>query len=477
MSYKITPVILAGGIGSRLWPLSRKAMPKQFLSLLSDESLLQSTLKRVTSSHFNPPILVCNEEHRFIAKSQVSEVVDDFTLLLEPEGKNTAPAIALAAEYAVQNGLMDPLLVMPADHHISDFEKLIARLDDAIALCEQQQLITFAIKPTVPHTGYGYIRQGAELSREGCFKVAEFKEKPAQKLAEQYVLSGDYNWNSGMFLFLPNVYLNELNRFAPKIAHSVTKAAEFKEDLGFLRPNDKVLSACPSDSIDYAILERSDNVAVIPIDLHWSDIGSFSALSTLADKDSFGNYLSSQGVSVDSDNNLLISEADHTIAALGVTNKAIIHTHDATLVADKNALNKLPELLKQLAVSASDKLTHHQVVFRPWGNYRTLVESVGFKVKKISVNSGAKLSTQRHQHRAEHWVVVSGIASVRVGDDEFELSADQSCYIAAKQIHRLANYYHEPLIVIEVQTGGILDECDIERFEDEYGRNGHNSDV
>jgi mannose-1-phosphate guanylyltransferase len=470
MSRKITPVILAGGIGSRLWPLSRKAMPKQFLPLLSDESLLQSTLKRVTGSQFNAPILVCNEAHRFIAKSQALDVSKNVTLLLEPEGKNTAPAIALAAEYAQKNGLLGPLLVMPADHYICDFEKLLARLDDAVALAEAQQLVTFAITPTEPHTGYGYIRQGPPLHRDGCYKVAEFKEKPVLKLAEQYIASGEFSWNSGMFLFFADVYLSELKRFAPKIASSIAQAAYFTEDLGFLRPNADILKTCPSDSIDYAILERSENVAMLPVDLTWSDVGSFSALSKIANKDQFGNYLGSQGVSIDSENNLLISEADHTIAALGIRNKAIIHTHDATLVADKKALDKLPELLKQLAQRDNDKLTHHQAVFRPWGNYRTLVESVGFKVKKIIVSCGAKLSTQRHQHRAEHWVVVSGIASVQVGDDKFELGADQSCYIAAQQIHSLANCHDEPLIVIEVQTGAILDESDIERFEDEYGR-------
>ncbi|WP_199775155.1 mannose-1-phosphate guanylyltransferase/mannose-6-phosphate isomerase [Pseudoalteromonas sp. T1lg21] len=470
MSRKITPVILAGGIGSRLWPLSRKAMPKQFLSLLSEKSLLQSTLLRVADSRFNAPILVCNEEHRFIAKAQIAEITDSFTLLLEPEGKNTAPAIALAAEFALQNGLTDPLLVMPADHHISDFDKLIACLDNAIAVCQQQQLVTFAITPTEPHTGYGYIRQGEPLAHEGCFKVAEFKEKPALQLAKKYLASGDYSWNSGMFLFLPDVYLSELTRFAPKIADSVAKAASFTADLGFQRPVTNSLAACPSDSIDYAILERSANVAVIPVDLNWSDVGSFSALSKIAEKDHHGNYLASQGVSLDSENNLLISEADHTIAALGVSNQAIIHTHDATLVADKSALDKLPDLLKQLALVDSDKLTHHQAVFRPWGNYRTLIESTGFKVKKIIVNRGAKLSTQRHQHRAEHWVVVSGVANVRVGDNEFELTADQSCYIAAKQLHSLANQQNTPLIVIEVQTGAILDESDIERFDDRYGR-------
>lgn len=470
MSRKITPVILAGGIGSRLWPLSRKAMPKQFLSLLSNESLLQSTLRRVVGEYFNDAILVCNEQHRFIAKSQAADVANIEALLLEPEGKNTAPAIALACHYALQQGITSPLLVMPADHHITDFANLTTQLDDAIRVAESGKLVTFAITSTEPHTGYGYIRKGAALAHSACYQVAEFKEKPNKELAQQYLQSGEYGWNSGLFLLSPAVYLKELERFAPKIASAVKHAASFSADLGFLRPVAAALESCPSDSIDFAILERSDNVAVLPVALNWSDVGSFAALSQIADKDQFGNYLSSQGVSVDSHNNLLISEADHTIAAVGVSNKAIIHTHDATLVADKNALDRLPELLKQLEQTDENKLSHHQAVFRPWGNYRTLVESVGFKVKKITVNPGAKLSTQRHQHRAEHWVVVSGIANVRVGDDAFALTPDQSCYIAAQQIHSLANLQTEPLIVIEVQTGTILDETDIERFEDEYGR-------
>ncbi|NYR13001.1 mannose-1-phosphate guanylyltransferase/mannose-6-phosphate isomerase [Pseudoalteromonas sp. MIP2626] len=470
----ITPVILAGGIGSRLWPLSRQAMPKQFLPLLDAEptgqSLLQNTLTRVTGRVFNRAILVCNEQHRFIAAEQAASA-NPRALLLEPTGKNTAPAIALAAHYALQNGITGPLLVMPADHHINNFNLLTEQLHGATILAEQGKLVTFSITPTEPHTGYGYIKQGSAITGTDCFEVAEFKEKPSLTTATSYLLDGSYSWNSGMFLFTAAAYLQELARFAPKIANCVANAANFSQDLGFTRPSAKALEACPSDSIDYAILERSDNVVVMPVALNWSDVGGFSSLAKLLKKDPQGNNVNTNYVAQNSKNNLIISETDHTIATLGVSNLAVIHTHDATLIANQNELDALPLLLKKVALMQTDKLTHHQVVYRPWGNYRTLVESSGFKVKKITVNSGAKLSTQRHQYRAEHWVVVSGVADVCIDKQALTLSADQSCYIAAKQIHSLANNKNAPLIVIEVQTGTILDESDIERFDDKYGRN------
>ena len=470
MNTLITPVILAGGIGSRLWPLSRQAMPKQFLPLLNENmSLLQSTLARVSNELFDNAILVCNEQHRFIAAEQAESSIPT-ALLLEPKGKNTAPAIALAAHYALQNGITGPLLVMPADHHIKNFDVLTAKLPEAVKLAEQGKLVTFSITPTEPHTGYGYIKQGAAIVGTGCYDVAQFKEKPDLDTANRYLAQGGYSWNSGMFLFTPAAYLKELERFAPKIATSVAAAAQFTKDLGFTRPSNSALEHCPSDSIDYAILERSNNVVVMPVDLKWSDVGSFSSLDALTKKDKNGNSLNANYIAQKSINNLVINEAEHTLATLGVSNLAIIHTHDATLIANQNELDSLPLLLKQIATTQADKLNHHQVVFRPWGNYRTLVEGTGFKVKKITVNSGAKLSTQRHQHRAEHWVVVSGIADVCIDEQAYTLTHDQSCYIAAKQIHSLANNQKEPLIVIEVQTGTVLDESDIERFDDKYGR-------
>ncbi|MBB1354084.1 mannose-1-phosphate guanylyltransferase/mannose-6-phosphate isomerase [Pseudoalteromonas sp. SR45-5] len=470
MNTLITPVILAGGIGSRLWPLSRQAMPKQFLPLLNENmSLLQSTLARVSNELFDNAILVCNEQHRFIAAEQAESSIPT-ALLLEPKGKNTAPAIALAAHYALQNGITGPLLVMPADHHIKNFDVLTAKLPEAVKLAEQGKLVTFSITPTEPHTGYGYIKQGAAIVGTGCYDVAQFKEKPDLDTANRYLAQGGYSWNSGMFLFTPAAYLKELERFAPKIATSVAAAAQFTKDLGFTRPSNSALEHCPSDSIDYAILERSNNAVVMPVDLKWSDVGSFSSLDALTKKDKNGNSLNANYIAQKSINNLVINEAEHTLATLGVSNLAIIHTHDATLIANQNELDSLPLLLKQIATTQADKLNHHQVVFRPWGNYRTLVEGTGFKVKKITVNSGAKLSTQRHQHRAEHWVVVSGIANVCIDEQAYTLTHDQSCYIAAKQIHSLANNQKEPLIVIEVQTGAVLDESDIERFDDKYGR-------
>ena len=470
MNTLITPVILAGGIGSRLWPLSRQAMPKQFLPLLNENmSLLQSTLARVSNELFDNAILVCNEQHRFIAAEQAESSIPT-ALLLEPKGKNTAPAIALAAHYALQNGITGPLLVMPADHHIKNFDVLTAKLPEAVKLAEQGKLVTFSITPTEPHNGYGYIKQGAPIVGTGCYDVAQFKEKPDLDTANRYLAQGGYSWNSGMFLFTPAAYLKELERFAPKIATSVAAAAQFTKDLGFTRPSNSALEHCPSDSIDYAILERSNNVVVMPVDLKWSDVGSFSSLDALTKKDKNGNSLNANYIAQKSINNLVINEAEHTLATLGVSNLAIIHTHDATLIANQNELDSLPLLLKQIATTQADKLNHHQVVFRPWGNYRTLVEGTGFKVKKITVNSGAKLSTQRHQHRAEHWVVVSGIANVCIDEQAYTLTHDQSCYIAAKQIHSLANNQKEPLIVIEVQTGAVLDESDIERFDDKYGR-------
>lgn len=471
MKNAIIPVVLAGGIGSRLWPLSRQAMPKQFLPLLGDESLLQSTLKRCADECFTDAILVCNEQHRFIASSQCQQInVQPKALLLEPEGKNTAPAIALVAQYVLQQGLDTPLLVMPADHHIYNFELLIAQLPDALKLAQQGKLITFAIEPDTAHCGYGYIKRGAKIAASNCYEVDEFKEKPSLLLAQQYLASGAYSWNSGMFLFTPRAYLAELQRFAPKIANCIAQAANFSGDLGFTRADNNALKNCPSDSIDYAILERSANIAVLPLALDWSDVGGFNALWQSIDKDEQGNNLSADTVLLNSANNLLKSESGHTIATLGIKDLAVIHTHDATLVADKNQLDQLPELLKLVAAQQGDKLLHHQAMYRPWGSYRVLVEGAGFKVKKIIVNSNGKLSTQRHQHRAEHWVVVSGVADICIAGNTQTLTADQSCYIAPNQIHSLANNQTEPLIVIEVQTGHILDEADIERFEDQYGR-------
>jgi mannose-1-phosphate guanylyltransferase len=470
MNTLITPVILAGGVGSRLWPLSRQAMPKQFLSLLeADKSLLQSTLARVSNDLFDNAILVCNEQHRFIAAEQAASSAPS-ALLLEPKGKNTAPAIALAAHYALQNGITGSLLVMPADHHIENFDALIAKLPEAVKLAEQGKLVTFSITPTEPHTGYGYIKQGAAIASTGCYEVAQFKEKPNLDTANNYLTQGGYSWNSGMFLFTPAAYLKELERFAPKIADCVASAADFTQDLGFTRPNAVALDNCPSDSIDYAILERSNNIVVMPVTLNWSDVGRFSSLSKLIKKDVHGNNENRDHIAQNSTNNLVISEDKHTVATLGVSNLAIIHTHDATLIANQNEVDALPLLLNKIGFTQVDKLNQHQVVFRPWGSYRTLVEGVGFKVKKITVNSGAKLSTQRHQYRAEHWVVVSGIADIYIDQQTHTLTHDQSCYIAAKQIHSLANTQQVPLIVIEVQTGAVLDENDIERFDDKYGR-------
>ncbi|KTF10317.1 mannose-1-phosphate guanyltransferase [Pseudoalteromonas sp. H105] len=468
----ITPVILAGGIGSRLWPLSRQAMPKQFLPLINEASLLQNTLDRVNGRTFNQPILVCNEQHRFIVSQQCTSVgIVPEAILLEQQGRNTAPAIALAAQYALKSGDNTPMFVMPADHYIEDFEQLLAQLPDAIALAEQGKLITFSIKPDSANCGYGYIKQGAQIGQTACYYVDEFKEKPALVQAERYVESGEYSFNSGMFLVTPQAYLTELKRFSPKIAQSVERAADFKKDLVFFRVNEQALQHCPSDSIDYAILERSENVVVVPLSLNWSDVGSFDALWKASPKDELGNCRDKEDVILAGENNLLRSEAGHTIAAIGVSDLAVIHTHDATLIADKSQLGKLPLLLKQLASTQNDKLLNHQVVCRPWGSYRILVEAEGFKVKKIIVNNSAKLSTQRHQHRAEHWVVVSGVADVNIDGKARVLTADQSCYIAAGQIHSLANSQSVPLILIEVQTGSILDESDIERFDDQYGRN------
>lgn len=467
----ITPVILAGGIGSRLWPLSRQAMPKQFLSLLNEHSLLQNTLQRVTGDGFKPALLVCNEQHRFIASHQCEALgVTPKAILLEQQGKNTAPAIGLAAQYALAQGIDSPIFVIPADHYIANFEHLVEQLPDAIAMAEQGKLVTFSIKPDTANCGYGYIKQGAKIANSNCYQVDEFKEKPDRALAQQYVASGEYSFNSGMFLFTPKSYLRELERFAPKIARAVADAANFSQDLGFTRADETALSSCPSDSIDYAILERSDNVVVLPLALNWSDVGGFNALWQNTNKDSLGNRASHDDVLLNCENNLIHSEEGHTVAALGVNNLAVIHTHDATLVANKAQLEHLPQLLAQLANKQSDKLLNHQAVYRPWGNYRVLVEESGFKVKKITVNSGGRLSTQRHQHRAEHWVVVSGIADVSIDGKACALTADQSCYIAAGHIHSLANSQNKPLVLIEVQTGSILDESDIERFDDVYGR-------
>ncbi|MBZ9540430.1 mannose-1-phosphate guanylyltransferase/mannose-6-phosphate isomerase [Modicisalibacter tunisiensis] len=477
----ILPVILSGGSGSRLWPVSREHYPKQFLKLNSEDfSLLQETVLRLAGlPDCRGPMVVCNEQHRFLVAEQLNGMgVAPSRILLEPEGRNTAPALALAAMTALEQDDDPLLLVMPADHVIEDVDAFREAVVTGISAVEAGSLVTFGIQPAVPHTGYGYIRKGA--GHQGGFKVDAFVEKPDEKRAKQYLDSGDYLWNSGIFLFRARQYLSELAECAADILQSCEAAYhERREDLDFLRIGREAFAACRSDSIDYAVMEQTRHAAVVPMDPGWNDIGAWDALYALkarhAGKD--GNATQGDVLLHDARDNFVRSES-RLVAAVGVDNLIIIETDDAVLVADRDHAQDTKQIVNELKSRRRSECHSHQRVYRPWGHYRTMVISEGFQVKEIVVNPGQTLSLQMHHHRAEHWIVVQGTARVTQGQvederDTFEsflLSEDESTYISLGTVHRLENPGKIPLRLIEVQTGSYLGEDDIVRFDDVYGR-------
>lgn len=466
----LIPVVMAGGSGTRLWPLSRALYPKQFLPLVGDDTMLQATIKRLHGLPITAPLTICNEDHRFIVAEQLRASNALGPIILEPVGRNTAPAIALAAHVAQgQSEDGDPLLlVLAADHVINDSAAFQAAIRAALPLAEQGKLVTFGIVPTSPHTGYGYIKAGNV--HDAGFDVAQFVEKPDAATAEGYLASGDYYWNSGMFLFKASRYLHELAQYRPDIATACQAAlANTSNDLDFVRIDAAAFAACPNDSIDYAVMEKTSDAVVVPLDAGWNDIGSWSALWEVDAKDDNGNAVRGDAVVQDS-RNLLIQGGERLIAAVGLEDVVIVDTKDALLVAAKSKVQQVKQVVDQLKAAGRSEFKIHREVYRPWGKYDSIDNGGRYQVKRITVKPGAKLSVQMHHHRAEHWIVVSGTAQVTNGERTILLTENESTYIPVGVIHALENPGKIPLELIEVQSGPYLGEDDIVRFEDKYGR-------
>ena len=466
----IIPVILCGGAGSRLWPLSREHFPKQLLSLVDEDSLLQNTVQRIRNvSGMKPPILVCNENHRFLVAEQLRAAsVAAETIVLDPVGRNTAPALALAAMQAEEINARAILVVLPSDHVITGQEAFEQSLEAAIELARQDQLVTFGVKPTGAETGYGYIKAGKAIKKG--MQVDEFVEKPDLATAEQYLASGDYYWNSGMFVFKASCFLDELKRQRPDIEQSVRRAFSGKTtDADFTRPDESAFASCPAESIDYAVMEGTKSAAMVPLDAGWSDIGSWDVLWQISDKDSEQNTLLGD-VIVDGVGESYIRAEHRLVAVVGLENIVVIETADAVLIASKSHSQNVKNIVANLQSCDREERVTHRKVHRPWGYYESLDSGDRFQVKRICVNPGAKLSLQKHQHRAEHWTVVSGTARVTRDETVFDLLENESTFIPLGAIHRLENNGKEPLEIIEVQSGDYLGEDDIIRYEDSYGR-------
>ncbi|WP_281560865.1 mannose-1-phosphate guanylyltransferase/mannose-6-phosphate isomerase [Thalassomonas sp. RHCl1] len=465
------PVILCGGSGTRLWPLSRKQHPKQFIKLTNGFTMVQNTIKRLPEN-VQSPIFICNEEHRFIVAEQAREVsVEAKSILLEPVGRNTAPAIALAAITALKENKDAVLLVLASDHNIKDEEMFRQAAQSAYGLAMQDKLVTFGIVPSNPHTGYGYIKRGDELSPQASqYKVSEFVEKPDEATAKTYVDSGEYYWNSGMFVFKASKFLSELKTFRPDIFEACERAMQdVADDLDFTRVNKAAFEACPDESVDYAVMEHTEHAVVVPLDAGWSDVGSWSALWEESERDANNNAIRGD-VLTESTTNSYIQASDRLVSSIGLDNIVIIDTPDALLVANKDDVQNVKGIVDKLKGLERSEYIHHREVYRPWGKYDSVDSGGRFQVKRITVKPGAKLSVQMHHHRAEHWVVVSGTAKVRNGDKEFILTENESTYIPIGAVHSLENPGKLPLELIEVQSGSYLGEDDIVRLADKYGR-------
>jgi mannose-1-phosphate guanylyltransferase/mannose-6-phosphate isomerase len=470
----ITPVVLSGGSGTRLWPLSRELYPKQLLPLVGQNTMLQDTLLRLDGvPELQPPILVCNVEHRFLAAEQLAAAKHSATaIILEPVGRNTAPAVAVAALAATQNAerTEDPvLLVLPADHVIRNRAAFHAAIASGAAAAAGGSLVTFGIVPTGPETGYGYIRS-TPLEAPGVRRMQEFVEKPDRAAAERYLASGEYLWNSGMFMFRASRYLEALRMHAPDILESCRRAwLDASKDLSFTRLNEASFAACRSDSIDYAVMEKTDSAVVIPLDAGWSDVGNWATLSAARDADGSENVLVGD-VIVEDSHNCYVYSSGRLVATVGLRDHVVVETDDAVLVAPKNRVQDVKKLVDRLKADGRGEAALHRKVYRPWGAYDSIQNGERFQVKHITVKPGAKLSLQMHHHRAEHWIVVRGTAEVTRGDEVFLLTENQSTYIPLGTRHRLANPGTLPLELIEVQSGSYLGEDDIVRFDDTYGR-------
>ena len=465
----LLPVILSGGAGTRLWPLSRELHPKQLLPLVGPNTMLEDTVLRLAGLNVAPPIVVCNEAHRFLVAEQLRKLdVKPGAIILEPAGRNTAPAIALAAHAALTTDTEALLLVLPADHVIHNAAAFRAAVTVAGDAALAGKLVAFGVVPSSAETGYGYIRRGDPIG--GGYGIHSFTEKPTALKATEFIASGDYYWNSGMFLFGARRYLEELQRWAPDIAASSHAAfADARQDLDFTRIDAKSFSACRSDSIDYAVMERTRDAVVVPLDAGWSDVGSWSALYDASDRDAQGNVVRGDVLLENTHNSYIYSES-RLVAAVGVNDHVIIETKDAVLVVPRGAAQHVKALVARLKAGGRYEHALHREVFRPWGSYDSLDAGERFQVKRLVVRPGGVLSLQMHHHRAEHWVVVSGTAKITRGEETFLLEENQSTYIPVGVRHRIENPGRIALHIIEVQSGGYLGEDDIVRFEDVYGR-------
>jgi mannose-1-phosphate guanylyltransferase/mannose-6-phosphate isomerase len=472
----LIPVILSGGAGTRLWPLSRELHPKQLLALTGERTMIQQTALRLEGLAAAAPVVVCNEAHRFLVAEQLRQLgIEPQAIVLEPVGRNTAPAIALAAHAALRaagpNVAGDPLLlVLPADHVIRDVPAFHKAVQAALGAAQDGQLVTFGIVPTAAETGYGYIQRGTATGV--VHRIARFVEKPSAAVAEDFVRSGDYYWNSGMFLFGARRYLGELENLAPDIASTCAQAFEAASaDLDFTRIDKQLFQACPADSIDYAVMEKTSDAVVVPLAAGWSDVGSWAALHEASEPDAHGNVSRGDVICEDSEGCYLYSES-RLVSVVGLKDHVVVETKDAVLVAPRNRVQDVKKLVFRLKERGRYEHSLHREVFRPWGSYDSIENGPRFQVKRLKVKPGAVLSLQLHHHRAEHWIVVSGTARVTRGDEVFLLEENQSAYIPVGVRHRIENPGKIPLHIIEVQSGSYLGEDDIVRLEDHYGRKG-----
>jgi len=468
----IVPVILSGGSGSRLWPLSRKAMPKQLLALVGDNTMIQETVARTRGKDFTAPIVIAGQEHRFMIAEQLRAAgIADARIILEPAGRNTAPAAAVAALKVLEDDPDGLILLMPSDHVVGNVKAFHAAVQVAAAAARTGALVTFGIKPATPETGYGYIKGAAPLDGvPGAFTVERFVEKPDRPAAQTYLESGGYYWNGGMFLFSAKTFIKDMEWLEPAMLGFCRDAiTHAHRDMDFIRLGEVAFLACPSQSIDYAIMEHVPHAAVVPVEMGWSDVGSWQSLWDISQRDANGNTILGDVVTEGASNSYIRSEGP-LVAAVGVENLVIVATKDAVLVSHRDATQDVKKIVAQLESQSRDHHMHHAVVHRPWGSYESVDTGDRFQVKRIVVKPGAKLSLQMHHHRAEHWIVVSGSALVTCDDKQFLLQENESTFIPQGSRHRLENPGKVPLHLIEVQSGAYLGEDDIVRFEDTYGR-------
>lgn len=472
---KIHPVILSGGAGTRLWPVSRAIFPKQLMPLTGEQSLLQETAARVSDpARFAAPLVICNEDHRFMVAEQLQRAgLSNAEIMLEPAARNTAPATCAAALRLLEADSEAVMMLLPSDHFIADLAGFLEATDAAAVAAAAGWLVTFGITPKRPETGYGYIDRGPALADAArCHEVARFVEKPDLATAEGYLAAGTFAWNSGMFLFSAARLIEEMARFAPEVLEACRRAlADKRHDLDFLRLGETSFTESPSISIDYAVMEKAERCAVVPVDIGWTDVGSWTALWEISEQDESLNGLMGDVVAVDTRGSYLRSEGP-LIATVGVEDLVVVATTDAVLVCPKDRAQDTKKIVARLDSKARNEHLHHKKVFRPWGSYEALDEGERFQVKRLIINPGASLSLQRHQHRAEHWVVVQGTAEVTRDSEIFTLTENQSTFIPLGAVHRLRNPGRVPLHIVEVQSGGYLGEDDIERFDDNYGRTG-----